>query len=72
MDTLTKKNRKNYNRNIPKQANHDLPKRLLELKVLKGFLKIESNKNKQIMYMFEIQKVENEIRNILGEQELGR
>jgi len=57
---------------MPKQANHDLPKRLLELKVLKGFLKIESNKNKQIMYMFEIQKVENEIRNILGEQELGR
>jgi hypothetical protein len=72
MDTLTKKVRKNYNRNIPKQADYDIHKRLLELKVLQGFLQSESQKDKQIMFMFQIQSIENEIRNIIGVQELGR
>jgi hypothetical protein len=69
MDLLTKKN---YNRNIPKQADYDIHKRLLELKVLQGFLQSESQKDKQIMFMFQIQSIENEIRNIIGVQELGR
>ncbi len=71
MDLLTK-NRKSYNRNIHKQADYDIHKRLLELKVLQGFLQSENQKDKQIMFMFQIQSIENEIRNILGEQELGR
>ena len=72
MDLSTNKFRKDYNRNIPKQANYDLPKMLLELKVLQGFLKSETSKDKQIMFMFQIQKVENEIMQIIGVQEFGR
>lgn len=72
MDLLTNKTRKNYNRNIPKQADYDIHKRLLELKILQGFLKSESQKDKQIMFMFQIQSIENKIRNIVGLQELGR
>jgi len=72
MDLSTKKFRKDYNRNIPKQADYDLPKRLIELEVLKGFLQSETMQDKQIMFMFQIQAIEKEIRNILGMQELGR
>ena len=71
MDLSTKKFR-NYNRNIPKQANYDLPKMLLELKVLQGFLQAETLKTKQVPLMFKIQKYENEIRKIVGDVELGR
>jgi len=66
MDLSTKKFRKDYNRNIPKQADYDLPKRLIELEVLKGFLQSETMQDKQIMFMFQIQAIEKEIRNILG------
>jgi hypothetical protein len=69
MDLLTKKN---YNRNMPKQADYDIHKMLIELKVLQGFLQSETSKDKQIMFMFQIQAIENEIRNIVGLQELGR
>jgi hypothetical protein len=72
MDLSTKKFRKDYNRNMPKQADYDIHKRLLELKVLQGFLESENQKDKQIDFMFQIDKVKNEIRNIIGVQELGR
>lgn len=72
MDILTKKTRKNYNRNVPKQSDYDLPKRLIELKVLQGFLQSETMKDKQIDFMFEIDKVKNQIMKIVGYEELGR
>jgi hypothetical protein len=57
---------------MPKQADYDIHKMLIELKVLQGFLQSETSKDKQIMFMFQIQAIENEIRNIVGLQELGR